>query len=212
MAKEDFGILEPLVVFCDGEMDFVGEALNLLEEVGGLFKITGGILSHAQLGHFVDQLGIDETLLARLGLKSPGFKGINAVLVRDFVIKSRGASRERGHCEQNEDSQRNPSTHEEPPLKRHHPNFRDYKGIRWAYARKIYVNISSSHAIVTISASFWHCHQYRVFCSSKKRRESRFLFEQNETLAGLPFLIWELSGGCFQEVVVVSDGRRTFVQ
>jgi hypothetical protein len=33
---------------------------------------------------------------------------------------------------------------------------------------------------------------------------SRF-FEQNETLASLPLLIWELSGGCIEEMVVVDD-------
>lgn len=59
---------------------------------------------------------------------------------------------------------------------------------------------------------FWHCHQNPIFLLCKMRRSSRFFFEQEQTLAGLPFLIWELSGGCVQEMVVVSDCRRSFVQ
>lgn len=39
-----------------------------------------------------------------------------------------------------------------------------------------------------------------------------FSFKHAEPLAGLPFLIWEFSGGRIQEVVVVGDGRVPVVQ
>jgi hypothetical protein len=54
VAEEDLGVFEALVVVCHGEVDFVGEALDLLEEAGGLVTVSGGILMEAELGHFVE--------------------------------------------------------------------------------------------------------------------------------------------------------------
>jgi len=48
--------------------------------------------------------------------------------------------------------------------------------------------------------------------NSTSLHDSMFVFEQKETLPGLPFLIWEFPGGGIQEVMVVRDGFLSVVQ
>jgi hypothetical protein len=40
----------------------------------------------------------------------------------------------------------------------------------------------------------------------------KLFFEQKDTLTGLPFLIWEFSGGRIQKMMVIGERRRFLVQ
>jgi hypothetical protein len=70
----------------------------MLEHGGCLFDVAGGILLDAQLGHLMDQLGVEETLLARLRLIGARLKGLDALDVHRFVVDSGGAKGDRGNA------------------------------------------------------------------------------------------------------------------
>ena len=55
---------------------------------GGLLIVSSGVLMEAELGHFVEELGVEEALLAGLGLEDFGLEGVNALLVDGFVVKA----------------------------------------------------------------------------------------------------------------------------
>jgi hypothetical protein len=86
VAEEDLGVFEALIVIGHAEVELVGEVLNLLKEVGGLIGVASRILLHAEFGHLVDELGVEEALLAGLSGWDTGLKGGDGGLINGFVV------------------------------------------------------------------------------------------------------------------------------
>ena len=86
VPQQDLGVLEPLVVFADAEVHFVGDRLDLFEQNAGLVDVAGGILLQAEFRHLVNEFGIEEALLAWLCLRNPGLKGGKAVLIDGLIV------------------------------------------------------------------------------------------------------------------------------
>src|SRR3954447_17934978 len=96
-------------------MNLVDELLGTLEQAGGLFRLSGRILPRAVLDHFVDQLRVEKTLLARLGLVGPKFQRVDALLIGDLLVEG---SRAGGNCERKEEENQSRfylRPHDEPP-------------------------------------------------------------------------------------------------
>jgi hypothetical protein len=110
-------------------MDFMRECLDLLEEPGGLFPIPVCILANAELRHLVNQFGIQEALLAGLGLEDFGLECVDAFLVEGFIVKARGACGYHTNRKEHENGQRNPGLHEGPPQLPDNLISRDYRSI-----------------------------------------------------------------------------------
>ena len=68
------GVLESLGIVGEVDVDEVGVTVDLGEGVGGLFCVTVGDLSASLPGHGVDELGIEEALLAGIGLAGAQLK------------------------------------------------------------------------------------------------------------------------------------------
>ena len=74
-------------------MDLVRKFLDLLQQGGGMIHVARGILPHAELGHLVHQLGIEETLFPRLRLAGLDCQRIDGLLVEGFVVERGSADR-----------------------------------------------------------------------------------------------------------------------
>jgi len=90
VAEQNLGVLEAPVVVGHGQVDFMGQRLHLLQEPGSFLILSGGVLMKAELGHLVHKLGIEEALLARLGLEDFRLEGVDALLVDGLVVKAGG--------------------------------------------------------------------------------------------------------------------------
>jgi hypothetical protein len=88
VAEQDLSVLKAFVVLGHGEMDLVRQYLNLLQQASGFLFIAGSILVDAEFGHLVDQLGVEETLFAGLGLEDFGLKSVDALLIDGFVVEA----------------------------------------------------------------------------------------------------------------------------
>jgi hypothetical protein len=113
LAEEDFGVAEVLVVGGEGEIDLLGELLDSSERGEGAGGVAGGVLAEAKLSHLADELGVEETLLAGLGVASAGDEVLEALLGGRGVL---GGAETRGGCgcdEEEGNCQRNLEPHEE---------------------------------------------------------------------------------------------------
>jgi hypothetical protein len=63
----------------------------------------------------MDDFGVEEALLAGLGLEDLGLESVDALLVEGFVVEAGGTGWDCGHCHEDEDCQRNLGLHEKPP-------------------------------------------------------------------------------------------------
>jgi hypothetical protein len=92
-------------------MDLFCDALNVLEETGGFGHIPGLVLADAQLGHLLHELGVEEALLARLGLTGADFERFKSLLIGKGIIVSGGAQEANIEAEQKKRGDRNHSPH-----------------------------------------------------------------------------------------------------
>lgn len=74
VVHEHLGILEASGVAGEAEVDELGVVLYLLEGIAGLIGFTGEHLVAGEFGHGVDEFGVEEALLARIGLQRAGLE------------------------------------------------------------------------------------------------------------------------------------------
>jgi hypothetical protein len=118
VAHEDLGVFEAFVVFRDAQVHFASDRLDLFEEIRRFVHVAGSILLETELGHLVDEFGVEEALLAGLSLGNSGLEGGNAVLVDELIVGGRRVRRDGKCCDSKEDGRPSWRPHKEPPLKR----------------------------------------------------------------------------------------------
>src|SRR6266581_2337883 len=119
MTQENFGVFDTLVVVSGPKVHFVSDLLHFPQQATRFFDIAGGILLQAELSHLVDELSIEEALLAGLSLVNPLLQGGDGILIEWLIV---GRGRKRGNRERGEDNEhrwQNVRSHKEPPLERH---------------------------------------------------------------------------------------------
>ena len=62
----------------------------------------GGVLAQAELGHLVHEFGVEEALLARLGLAGSASRAWMLCWSKGLVVDTGGTKRDRGHAEEGE--------------------------------------------------------------------------------------------------------------
>ena len=90
---------------------FCANLLDLLEQAGGLGHVAGRILANAELGHLLDELGIEEALLARLGLVGPASRASMLCWSDGIAVGGGGAQRADGQAQYEDRGDRNHSPH-----------------------------------------------------------------------------------------------------
>src|SRR6185437_2355911 len=105
-----------LVVAGQRKMDFGGQRLDALQKSYRLGYVAGGILTHAQLGHLVNQLGVEEGLFAWLCLVCLGFKSRDALFVGNLVVGGIRAHRHYCEAQCQQYGKPNLSPHKDSPL------------------------------------------------------------------------------------------------
>ena len=87
MAKQDLRILKPLIVFGYAKMHLLDDLLNLLQQFARLIHIAGCVLLQAELGHLVNEFGVEETLLTRLCLPDSALQSSDCILIVGFFVR-----------------------------------------------------------------------------------------------------------------------------
>src|SRR5271154_4284676 len=86
VPHEDLGVLEPLAVVGHAYVNLGGVLLDGVDSARGLCGVACGQLPTGQLGHLVDELGVEEALLARTSLAGARLEGQQRLSIRDFLI------------------------------------------------------------------------------------------------------------------------------
>ena len=199
VIEQDLGVLDALAVARHGEMNLVGKSLDALEQGGGFIHVAGRILAHADLGHLVDQLSIEETLLAGFGLVGAEFEGLDSGKIEGFVIDAGGTHRQSSKTEKKSDGQRPLEPHEEPPLVAATPRYENIGRIFNPAQGERFHPVQTMYNITKV-------------CTVRSGGLSGPLFKQLEPLPRLPFLVGILACGGVEEMMVINHRLRPLVQ